>query len=49
MARFRNARSRGQHQRAARRAQQASQAQNPENVAAARREEVRQQNNQFRR
>ena len=44
---LRNARSRGQQRRAARRAR--NQNQNPENVAAARREEVRQQNNQIRR
>ena len=43
----RNARSRGQQRRAARRA--LNQNQNPENVAAARREEVREQNNQLRR
>ena len=43
---LRNARSRGQLRRAARRAR--NQNQNPENVAAARREEVRQQNNQIR-
>ena len=44
---LRNARSRGQQRRAARRA--LNQSQNPENVAAARREEVREQNNQLRR
>ena len=44
---LRNARSRGQQRRAARRAR--NQNQNPENVAAARREEVREQNNQLRR
>ena len=44
---LRNARSRGQQRRAARRA--LNQNQNQENVAAARREEVREQNNQIRR
>ena len=44
---FRNARSRGQQRRAARRA--INQNQNQENFATARREEVRQQNNQIRR